>query len=101
MPKTSPRTEPECLARGDPPGHPAVGADQAQCREPPVAPLAAEAHGRGDEDTDRQQQHHEDDDDQEEEYRVQFVGRSEGSPKWSIRVTLEPSILGARLSAPA
>ena len=58
------------LAGRDPPGHPAVRADQPQRREPPVAALAAEPHGRGDEDRDRQQQHHEDDDDEQQQDRV-------------------------------
>lgn len=64
----------ECLARGDPAGHPAVGADESERGEPAVAPLAADAHARGDEDADRHQQHHEDEEDEQEKDRVRLPG---------------------------
>lgn len=71
----------ERLTGGDPPGHPAVGADQAQRREPAVAPLAAEPYGRGDEDADRRKQHHEHDDDQQDQYGIHPLGRGQRIPE--------------------
>lgn len=63
----------QCLAGRDPARHAAVGADQPQCREPPVPPLAAEPHRRRDEDGDRHQQHHEDDQDEQQQDRGQAL----------------------------
>lgn len=71
MPRTSPSTAPASTSCGrDPTGRAAVGAHQTQGGEPSVAPLAAEAHGGGDEHGDRHQQHDEDDQDQQDQYRI-------------------------------
>lgn len=90
----------ERLARGDPAGHPAVGADQPQRREPAVAPLAAEAYGRGDEDADRHQQHHEDREDEQQQDRVHLLRGRLLPWKVLMRVMLGPSPYRARFSPP-
>ena len=66
----------ERLAGRDPARHPRVGADQPQRREPPVAILAAGAHGRADDHADRDQQRDERDHDQQPEHRVEGLARA-------------------------
>lgn len=99
QPDQQPEHRPEQgLPGGDAPGGTDVRADQAQCGEPAVAPVAAEAHGGGDEDGDRHQQHHTDHDGQHDQQRRERVGLAVGP------VSGDPSGAGAagvRVSLPA
>ncbi|MGX1118326.1 hypothetical protein RKD37_003689 [Streptomyces ambofaciens] len=89
------------LTGRDAPGHAAVGAHQAQRREPPVPPLAAEPHGGGDEHRDRHEQHHEDDQDQQEQHRVGVLlpGHRVAEPVDALDPALG-DLLGEPLRAP-